>query len=84
MILLLIVFTRGLILSKIIMSIGLCLRIGLRIEKTIRAMIAEKVASVNSTSPIMSVVISQVPIIRGNCKTQSKTENLKKRIISDV
>ena len=84
MILLLTVFTPGLILSKIIISIGLCLRIGLRMEKTIKAMIAEKVASVNSTSPIISVVISQAPIIAENCKTQTKTEDLKKQIISDV
>ena len=70
--LLLTVFTRGLILSKISISIGLCLRIGLRIEKTIKKIIAEKAASVINTSPIINIVISQAPIRSANCKTQSK------------
>ena len=72
--LLLIVFTRGLILSKINMSIGLCLRIGFRIEKTIKKMIAENAASVINTSPIINVVISQAPIRSAICKTQSKAK----------
>ena len=72
MILLLIVFTRGLILSKTSMSMGLCFRIGLRIKKTIKAIIAEKTESVSNTSAIINVVISQAPIRSPNCKTQSK------------
>ena len=74
MILLLIAFTPGLILSKISISIGLCFLMGLRIRKTIKATIAEKVASVSNTSPIINVVISQAPINSANCKTQSKTK----------
>ena len=73
MIMLLTVFTRGLILSNIIMSTGLCFRMGFRIEKTIKAIIAEKAANVSNTSAIINVVISQVPIMDANCKTQSKS-----------
>jgi hypothetical protein len=47
---------------------------GLRIEKTIRAIIAEKAASVISTSAIINMVISQAPIVSANCKTQSKAK----------
>jgi hypothetical protein len=47
---------------------------GLRIKKTIRAIIAEKTASVSNTSPIINVVISQAPISYANCKTQSKAK----------
>jgi hypothetical protein len=70
--LLFIVFTRGLILSKMSISIGLCFLMGLRIEKTIKAIMAEKAASVTNTSPIINVVISQALIKPANCKTQSK------------
>lgn len=56
--LLLTVFTPGLIFSKISMSIGLCLRIGFRIENTIKAMIVENAVSVINTSAIISIVIS--------------------------
>ena len=72
MILLLIAFTPGLILSKISISIGLCFLMVLRIEKTIKVIIAEKVASVSNTSPNINMVISQAPISSANCKTQSK------------
>ena len=72
MILLLMVFTPGLILSKINISVGLCLRIGLRMEKTIKAMIAEKVASVSNTSAMINNVMSPALICPANCKTQSK------------
>ena len=58
MTLLLIVFTPGLSLSKINISVALCLRIGLRMEKTTKAIIAEKVASVSNTSAMINNVMS--------------------------
>jgi hypothetical protein len=76
MILLLIVFTPGLILSKIIMSTGLCFRIGLRIEKTINAMIAEKMESVSNTSAMINVVISTAPIDLVNAKLNPKRSSM--------
>ena len=72
MILLLTRFTPGLILSKIIISVALCLRIGLRMENTTRAIIAEKVASVINTSAMINNVMFPELIYAANCKTQSK------------
>jgi len=64
-------FTTGLSFSNIIISKGLCFRIGLRIENTIKAMIAEKVARVSNTSPMINSVISHASMIPANCKTYS-------------
>jgi hypothetical protein len=62
-------FTVGFSFSNIARSIGLCFRIGVRIEKTINAMIAEKVARVTNTSATINNVISPALIRFASCKT---------------